>query len=79
MAMIARAATPLCVILLVAFGLQLVSVLSVPVVDSIVLANYQNVKFGVFGYCTNSSCSSVRIGYPGIVYFLSVHFIAFSI
>ncbi|KAK7204132.1 SUR7/PalI family-domain-containing protein [Myxozyma melibiosi] len=62
--MIPRAATPLTLLLLVAFGLQLVSVLSVPVVDKIVLANYQNVKFGVFGYCTNSSCSSVRVGYP---------------
>ncbi|KAK9459627.1 SUR7/PalI family-domain-containing protein [Lipomyces oligophaga] len=59
-----RGVAPVCLLLAIAFGLQLVSVISVPVIDSIVLANYEGVKFGVFGYCTSSNCSTVRIGYP---------------
>ncbi|KAK9476221.1 SUR7/PalI family-domain-containing protein [Lipomyces japonicus] len=62
-----RAATPLCVLLAIAFGLQLVAVISAPIVEKITLADYQNVKFGVFGYCTSSGCSSVRIGYPSSI------------
>ncbi|KAK9469482.1 SUR7/PalI family-domain-containing protein, partial [Lipomyces arxii] len=67
MALLPRAATPLSILLAIAFGLQLVSVISVPIVDSITLSTYQNVKFGVFGYCTPEGCSDVRIGYPGSI------------
>ncbi|KAK9454815.1 SUR7/PalI family-domain-containing protein [Dipodascopsis uninucleata] len=64
MAIVPRAATPLCVLLTISFGLQLVAVISAPIVKSITLATYQGVRFGVFGYCTSSACSKVRIGYP---------------
>ncbi|KAK9236389.1 SUR7/PalI family-domain-containing protein [Lipomyces kononenkoae] len=64
MAMLPRAATPLSVLLTIAFGLQLVSVISAPIIESITLGTYQNVKFGVFGYCTPAGCSKVGIGYP---------------
>ncbi|KAK9387875.1 SUR7/PalI family-domain-containing protein [Lipomyces mesembrius] len=67
MAMLPRAATPLSVLLAIAFGLQLVAVISAPVVESITLGTYKNVKFGVFGYCTTTGCSKVRIGYPNSI------------
>ncbi|KAK9353969.1 SUR7/PalI family-domain-containing protein [Lipomyces doorenjongii] len=67
MAMLPRAATPLSVLLTIAFGLQLVAVISAPIVDSITLGTYENVKFGVFGYCTTTGCSKVRIGYPNSI------------
>ncbi|KAK9321797.1 SUR7/PalI family-domain-containing protein [Lipomyces orientalis] len=67
MAMLPRAATPLCVLLTIAFGLQLVAVISVPIVESITLATYESVKFGVFGICTTEGCSPVRIGYPNSI------------
>ncbi|KAJ8098617.1 SUR7/PalI family-domain-containing protein [Lipomyces tetrasporus] len=67
MAILPRAATPLCVLLTIAFGLQLVAVISVPIVESITLATYESVKFGVFGICTPEGCSAVRIGYPNSI------------
>ncbi|KAK9371965.1 SUR7/PalI family-domain-containing protein [Lipomyces chichibuensis] len=67
MAILPRAATPLSVLLTIAFGLQLVSVVSAPIVESITLGTYRNVKFGVFGYCTTAGCSKVRIGYPNSI------------
>lgn len=58
-----RPATPLSVLLLVAFALLLLSVLSTPIVTSIHLAAYQDLTFGVFGYCDGDQCSGVQIGY----------------
>jgi hypothetical protein len=59
-----RPATPLSVLLFVAFALLLLSVLSTPIIDSINIATFNDVKFGVFGYCSSAgNCSSVSIGY----------------
>lgn len=61
-----RPATPLSVLVFLAFVLLLISVLSTPIVKGIKIASYQGVDFGVFGYCKGSTCSGVRIGYnPG--------------
>lgn len=56
-------ATPLSVLFLVAFVLLLLSTLSTPIIKSIPLASYQNVNFGVFGYCQGGTCSDIGIGY----------------
>lgn len=63
-----RPATGLCVILAIAFALELIAVLSVPVTSSITLCTYQNFQFGVFGYCdtTTNKCSDVGIGYGDV-------------
>ncbi|RFU81880.1 hypothetical protein TARUN_318 [Trichoderma arundinaceum] len=58
-----RPATPLSVLLGIAFALLLLSVLSAPVISAIPLGSFENVKFGVFGFCRPSGCSSVGIGY----------------
>jgi hypothetical protein len=58
-----RPATPLAVILLVAFALLLLSVISTPIVKGIPLASYQGVDYGVFGYCQGTQCSGIKIGY----------------
>ena len=58
-----RPATPLTILLLVAFVLLLLSVISTPVVKGIPLATFQGVNFGVFGYCQGSKCSGIRVGY----------------
>ncbi|KIX95827.1 uncharacterized protein Z520_08535 [Fonsecaea multimorphosa CBS 102226] len=58
-----RPATPLTVLLLISFVFLLLSVLSTPVIHSIPLATYQGVNFGVFGYCTPTKCSGIRVGY----------------
>lgn len=59
-----RPATAISVLLLAAFVLLLLSVLSAPIVESITIAEYKGVKFGVFGYCTDAKgCGSVGIGY----------------
>ncbi|KAI9889125.1 MAG: regulator of ime2 [Vezdaea aestivalis] len=58
-----RPATPLSVILLIAFVLLLISVISAPIVPSIKLATHEGVDYGVFGYCIDGKCSGVRIGY----------------
>lgn len=60
-----RPATGLSLVLAIAFGLHLVSILSVPVTRAITLSTYDNVQYGVFGYCntTTNVCSSVGIGY----------------
>lgn len=59
-----RPATPLSVLLLAAFALLLVSVLSVPITQLIPLGKFKNVSFGVFGYCKDDgSCSPIGIGY----------------
>ncbi|TGZ80558.1 pali-domain-containing protein [Ascodesmis nigricans] len=59
-----RPATAISILLLAAFVLLLLSVLSAPIVESITIASYKGVKFGVFGYCSDSKgCGSVGIGY----------------
>ncbi|KAF3923014.1 hypothetical protein ABW20_dc0103807 [Dactylellina cionopaga] len=58
-----RAATPLTILLFAAFALLLVSILSVPIIKPITLATYQDVSYGVFGYCVKDSCSPIEIGY----------------
>ncbi|KYK59808.1 hypothetical protein DCS_00942 [Drechmeria coniospora] len=58
-----RPATPLSVLLLAALILLLLSVLSVPVTQSIALGKFNDVLFGVFGYCKGGTCSSIGIGY----------------
>ncbi|PHH81734.1 hypothetical protein CDD82_82 [Ophiocordyceps australis] len=59
-----RPATPLSVLLLAAFVLLLLSVLSVPVTKIVPLGKFKEVTFGVFGYCQdNGECSGIRIGY----------------
>ncbi|MCJ1462096.1 regulator of ime2 [Pseudocyphellaria aurata] len=57
-----RPATPLTVLLFVAFVLLLISVISTPVVKSIPLASFEGVDFGVFGYC-GKTCSGIKVGY----------------
>lgn len=61
--MLLKPATPLSVLLFIAFALLLLSTLSTPVIKAIPLATYQNVDFGVFGYCRASQCIPVRVGY----------------
>ncbi|KAI0805107.1 pali-domain-containing protein [Xylaria sp. FL0064] len=62
-----RPATPLAILLFVAFVLLLLSVLSTPIIKAIPLGVYKSddgvVNFGVFGYCKASGCSPIEIGY----------------
>ncbi|KAH8884320.1 pali-domain-containing protein [Thozetella sp. PMI_491] len=59
-----RPATPLSIVLFVAFALLVLSVISTPIIKSIPLGTFQGVSFGVFGYCkADGSCSSIEIGY----------------
>ncbi|KAL6713431.1 regulator of ime2 [Lecanora helva] len=59
-----RPATPLTVLFFVAFCLLLLSTISTPIVKGIPLAKFNGVTFGVFGYCKQSGCSKIQIGYP---------------
>lgn len=58
-----RPATPLTILLLVAFILLLLSVISTPIIKAIPLATYKGVDFGVFGYCKSSGCTGINVGY----------------
>lgn len=59
-----RPATPLSVLLLIAFGLLLVAVLSAPIIGAIPLGSFNGVNYGVFGYCkSDDGCTSFDIGY----------------
>lgn len=60
-----RVASTLTVLVLIAFVLELLAVLSVPVTKTITLSEYGDYKFGVFGYCNTKTnkCSSVGVGY----------------
>lgn len=61
-----RPATPLTLLLLAAFVLLLISVISVPIVKTIVLGEFDGVSYGVFGYCEGDDCVPIQIGYnPG--------------
>lgn len=70
--MLLRPATPLTVLLLTAFVLLLLSVLSTPVVKSIPIATVDDIKFGIFGYCVGSNCSPIRVGYTSSEYFQNI-------
>ncbi|KAK7418705.1 regulator of ime2 [Neonectria magnoliae] len=59
-----RPATPLALMMGVAFALLLLAVLSVPIIEAIPLGDYNGVTFGVFGFCqSGKGCSSIGIGY----------------
>lgn len=58
-----RPASPLSVLLFLAFGLLLIAVLSTPIIQSIPLGSFNGFTFGVFGYCDGTTCSSIEIGY----------------
>ncbi|KAF1809895.1 pali-domain-containing protein [Eremomyces bilateralis CBS 781.70] len=58
-----RPATPLSILFLAAFVLLLLATLSTPIIKSIPLGNWKGVDFGVWGYCTDSGCTSVQLGY----------------
>ena len=58
-----KPATPLTILLLVAFALLLVSVITTPLVKGIPLASFNGVDYGVFGCCKGSQCSGIKIGY----------------
>ncbi|KAL3475078.1 SUR7/PalI family-domain-containing protein [Aspergillus californicus] len=61
--MLLKPATPLTLLLLIAFVLLLLSVLSTPIVKNIPLATFDNVEYGVFGYCKAGQCTAIHIGY----------------
>ncbi|KAG9231265.1 SUR7/PalI family-domain-containing protein [Amylocarpus encephaloides] len=61
--MMLRPATPLTVLLLLAFLLLLVSVLSTPIIKQIPLASFGGVDVGVFGLCKGTNCTPIEIGY----------------
>lgn len=62
--MMLRPATPLSVLLFVAFALLLLSVLSTPIIQAIPLSSHDGISYGVFGYCEDGgSCSGITIGY----------------
>ncbi|KAI0118173.1 pali-domain-containing protein [Nemania sp. FL0031] len=67
-----RPATPLAILLFVAFVLLLLSVLSTPIIKAIPLGAYKSddgvVNFGVFGYCTADSCSPIEVGYDTSIF-----------
>jgi len=59
-----RPATPLSVLLFIAFALELLSVLSTPVIKAIPLATYGGVTYGVFGFCQdNGNSCTFKVGY----------------
>ncbi|KAL8727967.1 MAG: hypothetical protein Q9166_005732 [cf. Caloplaca sp. 2 TL-2023] len=61
-----RPATPLTILLFIAFVLLLLSVLSTPIIKGIPLASFKGVDFGVFGYCKNGKngeCTGIKVGY----------------
>lgn len=61
--MLLKPATPLTILLLVAFALLLLSVISTPIVKGIPIATFENVDYGVFGYCKGSKCTDIHVGY----------------
>ncbi|GKZ67132.1 regulator of ime2 [Aspergillus niger] len=61
--MLLKPATPLTILLLIAFALLLISVISTPIVKSIALARHDNIDYGVFGYCKGDVCTSIHVGY----------------
>ncbi|KAI5464104.1 SUR7/PalI family-domain-containing protein [Mariannaea sp. PMI_226] len=59
-----RPATPLAILLLAAFALLLLSVLSTPIIKAIPLGEYKGVTYGVFGFCkSGAGCTNIGISY----------------
>lgn len=58
-----RPATPLTILLLVALGLLVLSIISTPIVKFIPLASFAGIDFGVFGFCKGNECSPIELGY----------------
>ncbi|KAL5604773.1 uncharacterized protein BROUX77_004959 [Berkeleyomyces rouxiae] len=58
-----RPATPLSVLLIVAFGLLVVSVLSTPIIKGVPLGTFNDFEYGVFGFCHVDDCSGFQVGY----------------
>jgi hypothetical protein len=67
--MLLKPATPLTILLLVAFALLLLSCLSTPIVRGIPLATFKDVDYGVFGYCKGDTCTNIHVGYTSSQYF----------
>ncbi|KAJ5162243.1 hypothetical protein N7492_007635 [Penicillium capsulatum] len=61
--MLLKPATPLTILLLVAFALLLLSCLSTPIIKGIPLAKFVDVRYGVFGYCRGEECTNIHVGY----------------
>ncbi|CAI7576542.1 unnamed protein product [Penicillium glandicola] len=61
--MLLKPATPLTILLLIAFALLLLSCISTPIVKGIPLATFNDVDYGVFGYCKGSTCTNIHVGY----------------
>lgn len=61
--MLLKPATPLTILLLIAFVLLLLSVISTPIVKGIPLATFETVDYGVFGYCKGGQCTNIHLGY----------------
>ncbi|KAF3026040.1 regulator of ime2 [Penicillium rubens] len=61
--MLLKPATPLSILLLIAFVLLLLSCLSTPIVKGIPLATFKDVDYGVFGYCKGGTCTNIHVGY----------------
>lgn len=64
-----RPATPLTLLLFIAFVLLLISVISTPIVKGIPLASYAGVDFGVFGNCEGNNCTAIKVGYTTGTYY----------
>ncbi|SZF00553.1 unnamed protein product [Blumeria hordei] len=58
-----RPATPLTILLLGAFGLLIISIVSTPIIKIIPLASFAGIDFGVFGFCKGDACSPIELGY----------------
>lgn len=67
-----RPATPLTLLLFIAFVLLLISVISTPIVKGIPLASYAGVDFGVFGNCEGTKCTAIKVGYTTGTYYYRV-------
>jgi hypothetical protein len=67
--MLLKPATPLTILLLAAFVLLLLSVLSTPIIKGIPLATFNHVDYGVFGFCKAGQCTDIHIGYTTGMWF----------
>jgi hypothetical protein len=67
--MLLKPATPLTILLLAAFVLLLLSVLSTPIIQGIPLATFNDVDYGVFGFCKAGQCTNIHIGYTTGMWF----------
>lgn len=66
-----RPATPLTLLFFVAFVLLVLATISTPIIKAIPIASFGGVNFGVFGYCTPTTCSKIGIGYTVGTYYTS--------